>query len=108
MKKTLIALTLAATAVAGIASAANVNSFEQFGNIDAATYADLGMVRAAADGVVEVTDIAGNVLGTAPVAAGVTGNLRVELARNVTVGKVVAQLKIGGETVASQLYTIAN
>ena len=104
MKKTLIALTLAATAAASMASA-GVNTFELGNQLDSATYADLGMVRAEADGVVEISDMNGNLLGATPVAAGVTGNVRVEFGTNIQ-QKVLAELKINGETVASQIYNV--
>lgn len=105
MKKTLIALTLAATAIAGAASANGINTFELGNQLDRPTYADLGMVRAAADGVVEISDMNGNLLGATPVTAGVNGNVRVEFGTSAH-HKVLAELKIGGQTVASQIYNV--
>lgn len=106
MKKTLIALTLAATAAASMATA-GINTFELGNKIDNTTYADLGMVRAVADGVVEISDMQGNLLGATPVKAGVTGNVRVEFGTNIH-NKVLAELKINGQTVAAQFYDVNN
>lgn len=104
MKKTLIALTLAATATASMATA-GINTFELGNQLDNSTYADLGMVRAEAAGVVEISDLNGNLLGSTEVPAGVSGNVRVEFGNNIN-HKVLAELKINGETVASQLYNV--
>lgn len=103
-------LTAAALIAASTASVASANSY--FGvvtTLDSANTLDLGTVRAAADGVVEIYDYrAGQqreLLGSAMVNAGANQDVRV----SVPVAPrfdVIALLKINGEVVDSQVIDI--
>lgn len=106
MNRTLIALALATAGLAGAASAADGVSYFSFGDrLAQDSILELGTVRAAADGVIEIRNLSGDLLGTTDVKAGANGDVRVFVGR-APVSDVVAELKIGGETVATKVYDI--
>lgn len=75
--------------------------------IESGTIVDLGLVRAEADGVVEVYDYRlgerGDLLGQVDVNQGANEDVRVRTQTQVT-GNVLAELKVNGETVASNVF----
>lgn len=99
-----------ATAVALSASAASADSFFSIGEtLEDRAVVDLGVVRAEANGVVEVYDFAGgklgDLLGTTNVNAGANQSVRVDIGSHY-LNDVVALLKIDGQVVATQDYDI--
>jgi len=107
MSRTLIALSLAAATLAGAASAqANISYFSLAHTLESGSTLELGTVRAAADGVVELYDTHGNFLGSSEVTAGANTNVRVFVG-HPPLTDVRAELKVGGQTVAEQVYDIA-
>lgn len=103
-------LVIAAATVAMTASAASADSFFSFGDtLDAGAVAELGTVKAQADGVVEIYNYAGGqigaLLGSEEVHAGANKNVRVQIGTQY-LNDVIAVLKVDGQTVASQDYDI--
>lgn len=104
------AFAIAAVTLAATASVASANSYFELPRAQAATSTvELGIVRAEADGIVEIYDRAagkqGALLGTQAVRAGANTNVRVNTgvpARR----DVIAVLKVGGEVVATETYRI--
>jgi len=104
-------IALAAAAVAALGSTASAESyFELNENLDSGTVLDLGLVRADADGVVEIykTDAGepGVLIGTEAVHFGANSNVRVNVGIQ-PIQDVIAVLKIDGQVVAQQDYNIA-
>lgn len=101
---------IAAATVAMTASAASADSFFSFGEtLDDSAVAELGTVKAQADGVVEIYGFNGGqqgaLLGTEAVTAGANTDVRVQIgSHNLT--DVIAVLRVDGEVVASQDYDI--
>jgi len=109
MSRTLKSLALAAVAASSVAGAALANSTTYFSYghvIDAGTVIDLGTIRAAADGVVTVVDVNGNVVGTTEIHAGANPAVRVNLGTN-RLTSVVANIDIGGQTVVSKTFQLS-
>lgn len=103
-------LVIAAATVAMTASAASADSFFSFGEtLEDSSVAELGTVRAAADGVVEIYNFAGGeqgaLLGMTNVTAGANKDVRVQIGSGYR-NDVIAVLKIDGQVVASQDYDI--
>jgi hypothetical protein len=104
--KSLILAAVAATSVAG-AALADSTAYFSYGNvIDGGTVIDLGTITAAADGVVTVVDVQGNVVGTTEIHAGANPSVRVNLGTN-RLTSVVANIDIGGQTVASKAFQLS-
>jgi hypothetical protein len=103
-------ITLAA-AIAVTGSIASADSYFAFGEtLDHSSALRLGVVRADADGVVEIHDYRsgeiGALLGTQTVRAGANSNVRVNVGIPPT-QDVIALLKIDGEIVAMRDYNIS-
>jgi hypothetical protein len=104
------AFAIAAVALASTASVASAtNYFELPRAQDATSIIELGLVRAEADGIVEIYSRADGeqsmLLGTEAVRAGANTDVRVNTgapARN----DVIAVLKVDGEIVATETYRI--
>lgn len=100
-------LTLAALAIAASATFAAAESYIPFSAEvqDRDGVVELGTVRSAADGVVEVYAFhggeIGDLLGSEAVNAGADANVRVKLGSSPTTD-AIALLKIDGQTVDSQ------
>ena len=60
---------------------------------------DVRLVRAVAPGTVQVVTRKGEVIGSAPVEAGVNSNVRVQFDRPITGQNLTAQLLVGGAVV---------
>jgi len=109
MSTKIIAIALAALVGSATLAAADVNYFAIERVQDASSRLDLGTIRAAADGVVEVYDFRGGslgeLLGTVPVFAGANGDVYVNFG-TAPMGNVMALLTIDGETVASQRFEL--
>ena len=109
MSTKFIALALAALVGSATLAAADVNYFSVEKTQDTSSRLDLGTIRAAADGVVEVYDFQGGsqgaLLGTVPVYAGANGDVQVNVG-TAPLGNVVALLNIDGETVATQRFQL--
>ncbi|WP_322890820.1 MULTISPECIES: hypothetical protein [unclassified Yoonia] len=104
------AFAIAAVALASTASVASANSYFELPRAqDATSNLELGIVRAAGDGVIEIysrTDGDKSVLlGTQTVRAGANTDVRVNTGAPVR-SDVVAVLKIDGEIVATETYRI--
>jgi hypothetical protein len=102
----LVAATVAATA--SIASA-DANSFGYGETLDSSSSLDLGNVRAAAMGVVEIYDFRagtqGALLGSTTVHAGANQDVRVNVGQK-PLSDVLAVLKVNGEIVSVKDYDI--
>lgn len=101
---------LAAATVAMTASAASAESFFSFGDtLPDRSVVELGNVKAAGDGVVEIYNFAGGqqgaLLGMTDVHAGANKNVRVQIGSHY-LNDVIAVLKVDGQVVASQDYDI--
>lgn len=106
MNRTLIAFALATAGLAGAASASDGVSYFSFGDrLAQDSVLELGTVRAAKDGVVEIRNLDGDLLGSTAVRAGANGDVRVFVGR-APVNDVVAELKVGGRIVATKVYDI--
>ncbi|MDO6592013.1 hypothetical protein, partial [Yoonia sp. 1_MG-2023] len=85
------------------------NYFELGENLDASSVLELGLVRADADGVVEIyKSVAGKpgaLIGTEDVHAGANSNVRVNVGK-APQQDVIAVLKVNGQTVAERDYDI--
>ena len=106
--KILTAAAALAASTATIASA-NYNYFSVVTDLDAETTLDLGIVRAAGDGVVEIYDYRagdqGELLGSTEVFAGANDDVRVDVLTPPQ-NDVLAVLKVGGEVVDMQVIDI--
>jgi hypothetical protein len=106
--KTIIAASALAASTATMASA-NYNYFSLVTDLDADTSLELGIVRAAADGVVEIYDFnageRGELLGTTEVFAGANDDVEVDILTPPQ-SDVLAVLKVGGEVVDMQVIDI--
>ncbi len=103
-------ITLAAATVAATATAASADNYFAFGEtLENSSTLELGTVRAAADGVVEIRTFNGGVpgalLGTEDVMAGANSDVRVNIGHRHNLD-VVAQLVIDGQVVASKDYDL--
>ena len=100
-----------AAAAAGItATAASADSYFSYGEtLDDSAALELGTVKSQGDGVVEIYNFAGGkigaLLGTEPVNAGANRDVRVQIGSHY-LNDVIAVLKVGGQTVATQDYDI--
>ena len=101
MKSAAIAL-VATLGTASIASA-DQSFFSIHDSMDSSSNLELGLVRSAADGVVEVYanngGQQGRLLGSSPIHAGANLNVKVDLGTRVNTD-IVAVLKSGGEVLA--------
>lgn len=97
------AIALVATLGTASFASADTSFFSIHDRIDPSSNLELGLVRSAADGVVEVYTNnggqQGRLLGTAPVHAGANLDVKVDLGVNVNTD-IVAVLKSGGEVLA--------
>ena len=103
-------IALAAATVAATASAASADNYFAFGDrLDNSSTLELGTVRAAADGVVEIYDgrfgDLGALLGTEEVMAGANSDVRVNVGHGPD-ADVIAVLKVDGQIVAQQEYEV--
>lgn len=99
-----------AAAVAALGTVASAENYFEFGNtLDRSSVLDLGLVRADADGVVEIYDSVrgkpGRLLGSKTVHAGANSDVRVNLGVHPS-QEVIAMLRIDGEVVAERAYDI--
>ncbi|KJZ19495.1 hypothetical protein [Loktanella sp. S4079] len=103
-------IALAAATVAALGSAASAESYFELGdNLDAGSVLELGLVRADADGVVEIyTSNAGDLgtlIGTETVHAGANSDVRVNVG-SAPQQDVIALLKVNGQVVAQHDYDV--
>ena len=103
-------IALAAAAVAATAGAAQADNYFSYGEVlEAGTTLDLGTVRAAGDGVVEIYNFQGGeqgaLLGSTMVSAGANKDVRVNVGIDPR-WDVLAVLKVNGQTVATKDYDI--
>ena len=103
-------IALAAATVAATASAASADNYFAFGDrLENSSTLELGTVRAAADGVVEIYDgrfgDLGALLGTEDVMAGANKDVRVNVGHGPD-ADVIAVLKVDGQIVAQQEYEV--
>ena len=102
---------IAAAAVATLATGASAqNSYFEFQrSLEESAILELGTVRAAGNGVVEIYDYRrgqiGSLLGTESVHQGANANVRVGVDQMVDFD-VIALLKVDGQTVATRTYDI--
>lgn len=91
------------------AAEANINSFGFGERLERRSTLNLGLVRAEADGIVEIYDhrrgTAGALLGTTRVRGGANHDVRVTVGRP-PLGDVLAILKVGGQVVAQKDYDV--
>ena len=104
------AFAIAAVTLASTASVASANSYFELPRAQTPTSAiDLGIVRAAGNGIVEIYDYhtgtQGALLGTQNVSEGANADVRVNTGAPVR-RDVIALLKIDGEVVATETYRI--
>lgn len=101
--KTLIIAAAASVTLAGAASADSYFSFND--QVDASSSIELGTVRAASNGIVEIYDnhggAQGKLLGTEAVTAGANYDVRVNVGVR-PINDVVAVLTVNGQVVATQ------
>ena len=103
-------IALAAATVAAAASAASADSYFGFEDrLENSSTLELGTVRAAADGVVEIYDgrfgDLGALLGTEEVMAGANSDVRVNVGHGPD-ADVIAVLIVDGQIVAQQEYEV--
>ena len=103
-------IALAVATVATTATAASANSYFSFGDrLDNSSTLDLGVVRSADAGVVEIYDgrfgDLGRLLGTQDVMAGANSDVKVNVGHGPD-ADVIAVLKIDGQIVAQKEYEI--
>ena len=104
-------IALVAATVAATASAASAENYFEFGErLESSSILELGLVRADAEGVVEIYDYShgeiGALLGTETVHAGANRDVRVNLGMRPLSHDVVAMLKVDGQVVARRDYDI--
>lgn len=106
-----LAAAIAAVATLGLATtaSANVSYFDFDERIEEGSVADIGLVRSATDGVVEIYDfsagVLGDLLGTQDVFAGANGNVRINLNGHAS-DDVYAILRSGDRVLAEQEFEI--
>ena len=103
-------IALAAATVAALGSAASAANYFDLGeNLAAGSVLELGLVRADADGVVEIyKSVAGEpgaLIGTETVHAGANTDVRVNVGATPQ-QDVIALLKVNGQTVVQRDYNI--
>jgi len=103
-------IALAAATVAATATAASADNYFAFGDrLENSSTLELGTIRAAADGVVEIYDgrfgDLGALLGTEEVMAGANSDVRVNVGHGPD-ADVIAVLKVDGQIVAQQEYEV--
>ena len=103
-------IALAVATVAATATAASADNYFAFGDrLENSSTLELGTVRAAADGVVEIYDgrfgDLGALLGTEEVMAGANSDVRVNVGHGPD-ADVIAVLKVDGQIVAQQEYEV--
>ena len=107
---TIKAFAIAALTLAGTATVASANSYFELPRTQGVTSTfDLGLVRAEADGVVEIYDILDGeqtaLIGTQNVREGANSDVRINTGAPVR-RDVVAVLKVDGEVVASEIFRV--
>ncbi|SHH05047.1 hypothetical protein SAMN05444003_1836 [Cognatiyoonia sediminum] len=103
-------IALAAATVAATTTAASADNYFAFGDrLENSSTLELGTIRAAADGVVEIYDgrfgDLGALLGTEEVMAGANSDVRVNVGHGPD-ADVIAVLKVDGQIVAQQEYEV--
>ncbi|MEY1554559.1 hypothetical protein AB3Y40_02900 [Yoonia sp. R2331] len=103
-------LTLAAAAVAITAGAASANTFGFQESVEDRNSIELGLVTAAADGVVEIYNLKageqGALLGMQSVNAGANDDVRINIGNGFKTD-VLAVLKVDGQIVATEEFDVA-
>jgi hypothetical protein len=109
MKRKLFALTIAAAVALASGAKADNNTFGFGERLDRKSTLDLGLVRAEADGIVEIYSYhraqKGALLGSTRVRGGANYDVRVSVGRR-PITDVLAVLKVGGRVVATKDYDI--
>ena len=109
MKRNLFALLLTGAVAMASGAQADNNTFGFGERLDRKSTLDLGIVRAEADGIVEIYDYnraqQGRLLGTTRVRGGANYDVRVNV-RTRPINDVLAVLKVGGRVVATKDYDI--
>ena len=109
MKETFFALLVGSALVFASGAQADNNTFGFGERLDRKSTLDLGLVRAEADGIVEIYDYnrseQGRLLGTTRVRGGANYDVRVNV-RTRPINDVLAVLKVGGRVVATKGYDI--
>ena len=103
-------IALAAAAVAALGTTASAENYFEFGdNLDANSVLELGLVRADADGVVEIYTSQGGdlgkLIGTEDVHAGANPNVRVNVGA-APQQDVIAVLKVDGQVAAEKDFDL--
>ncbi|SFS20214.1 hypothetical protein [Yoonia litorea] len=103
-------LAVIAATIAATATTASADSFFGFkGALDPDSALELGLVRSANDGIVEIYDFhrgeLGQLLGAEMVTAGANADVRVDVGV-APINDVIALLKVDGEVVAEQRYFV--
>ncbi len=111
INKATLAIALAAVVGSATLASADVSYFGLTKTLPETSTIDLGTVRAADAGTVEIYDYRlgtqGALLGTETVNAGANSNVRIDLGL-APAGDVLAVLKVDGQVVATQRYDVAN
>ncbi|WP_377506198.1 hypothetical protein [Octadecabacter sp. R77987] len=112
MKRTSIALALIASlGVATVASAADYNYFAQQGIQDTSSNIEVGLVRAANDGTVQIFSYNGGetgaLLGETAVHAGANANVSVNVGAHPVTNVIAVLYDANGNAVADQVITLA-
>ena len=102
---TLKTLALTAATVALTAGAASANSFGFQENVMDRNSIELDLVTASADGVVEIYDLRGDLLGATMVNAGANDDVRINIGNGYKTD-IVAVLKVGAQEVASETFDV--
>lgn len=109
MKRRIFALLIGTAVAFGSGAQADNNTFGFGERLDRKSTLDLGIVRAEADGIVEIYDYnraqQGRLLGTTHVRGGANYDVRVFLGRR-PINDVLAVLKVDGRVVATKDYDI--
>ena len=103
-------IALVAATIAATSTAASADSYFQYGErLESSSVLDLGLVKAEANGVVEIYDYSrgevGQLLGTETVNAGANSDVKVNVGIRPTMD-VIALLKVDGQTVAERDFDI--
>lgn len=98
-----IALTAAALALTATTAAANSFGFQE--TVEDRNSIELELVTADADGVVEIYDLHGDLLGSTMVSAGANADVRINTGNGYK-NEVFAVLKIDGQTVATEEFDV--
>ncbi|SMY06038.1 hypothetical protein [Flavimaricola marinus] len=106
----MIALAAATVAATASIAQADVNYFAFGETLEASSNLDLGTIRAAGEGVVEVYDFRGGeqgaLLGSTVVHAGANQDVRVNVG-NTPLAEVLAVITVDGQTVAAKDYQVS-